>query len=271
WLDLELSPEWRGTVVEIGVFVFATDASDKLSISGLTLHRTGWRGVLASYWSAWTSYRGWSARSINYLYGTADPNALSPVLVAAAWSALAVVLLWLAGLLFTGVGGGALAVAVVLPWVALDLLWQKELLTQLAHTRAQFSGKTVAEKHLADADSQIYSYIVRLKSAVLPTGPSRIVILHNSRAHNFDRLKAQYYLLPNNVYNFGKVPPESGMAYVDYVLVLGEVPGLEFHPLDNTLVWQHGRNALSVELLDSDPLGNLYRVTHRRTDLDEHS
>jgi hypothetical protein len=260
WLDLARNPDWQGTVMELGVYVFANAADQALTISHLTLEPLGWRGVLASHWSDWTSFRGWSTRSINFLYGTADRHALSPVLVAAAWSALAVTLLLIAGLLTGGWQPGALVAVLLLPWISVDLLWQNELMTQLTQTRDQFAGKTVHEKHLADRDSHIYRYIKRLKDELLPEASSRMVILHNSRGHIFDRLKAQYYLLPHNVYNFGRVPPKTGVDGIDYILVLGDIPNLEFRKDTDTLVWKHGKKTLPVELLDSDPVGRLYRV-----------
>lgn len=263
WLDLARNPDWQGTVEELGVYAFAHEEDQELTIAHLTLEPLGWRGALASHWSDWTAFRGWSTRSINFLYGTVDSYALSPVLVAAAWSALAVSLLLIAGLLGGGWQPGALVAVLLLPWISVDLFWQKELVTQLTQTRSQFAGKTAQEKHLADIDSHIYRYIMRLKDEVLPQASSRIVILHDSQGHNFERLKAQYYLLPHKVYNFGRMPPKTGLSSIDYILVLGEVSGLEFHPQTNTLVWKHGKRSLVVDQLDSDSMGRLYRVLPR--------
>jgi hypothetical protein len=259
-LDLARLPDWRGTVLEIGVYVRAHAAEQELAIGGLALEPLGWRAALATDWSEWTRFRGWSAQSINYLYGTPDSEGLSPVLVAAAWSALAVLLLLIAGLLRGGVPVGALAAVVLLPWISLDLLWQRELSTQLLQTRDQFAGKTIPEKHLADLDGDIYGYITRLKNEVLPAEPARIVILHDSHGHNFERLKAQYYLLPNNSYNRGRSLPREGLNKVDYVLALGTVPGLEFSAESHTLIWKNRKRTVRADLLDSDPMGTLYRL-----------
>ena len=69
-----------------------------------------------------------------------------------------------------------------------------------------FSGKTMHERHLADEDSEFYSYAKRLKAEVLPAKPSRIFILHESLEHDYERLKTQFYLLPHNIYNYGRFP-----------------------------------------------------------------
>jgi hypothetical protein len=268
WLELSRHPDWRGSVVEMGVYAYTSDARDVLSISHLTLVPQDWRGSLASYWSDLTGYRGWTARTINKIYGSADITVLSPVLLAAAWSALAVILLLVAGI-FSRPHPPALVAALLLPWIALDLLWQRELMAQLIQTRDQFAGKTVIEKHLSDVDRHIYRYIARLKQDVLPQRHARILILHDSHAHNFVRLKAQYYLLPHNVYNFGVVPPEAGLKTIDYVLVLGDVPRLQYDAGAQALLWKRGRRALPVELLDDDFMGKLYRVLPRSGDAQE--
>ena len=268
WLELSRYPDWAGPLVEIGVYAYTSDEEDVLSIAHLTLEPADWRGNLASYWADLTGYRGWTSRTINQMYGAVDTDVLSPVLVAAAWSALAVILLLVSGF-FTRIQAGALAAAVVLPWIALDLLWQKELMTQLIQTRDQFAGKTVEEKHLADVDRHIYRYIMRLKQDVLPQRNSRILILHDSHSHNFARLKAQYYLLPHNVYNYGRVPPDYGLETVDYVLVLGEVPRVQYYAGTQSLLWKNGKRSLPAELLDDDFMGRLYRVLPRSTGKEE--
>ncbi len=262
WLYLAGHPDWQGTVEELGVYVFASSAGQVASIDHMTLEPLTWRGVLASQWFNWTSYRGWSAQSINLLYGTADRDAPSPVLVGAAWSALAIALLLIAALCGVAWQPGALAAVLLLPWISLDMLWQQELMSQLGQTRQQFAGKTAEQKHLAAVDAYIYRYVMRLKKEVLPDEPARIAILHSSNNHNFDRLKAQYYLLPHNVYNFGRFPPKEGMDSIDFLLVLGDVAGLEFQPQSNTLVWKLGDRSLAVERVDRDSMGGLYRVLH---------
>jgi len=263
WLELSRHPDWRATVLELGIYAYTEDEHDALSIAQLALQPHDWRGELASTWADWTGFRGWTSRSINLLYGTADAAALSPVLAVGAWAVLAVILLLIMGVVAGRLFAGALAAAVLVPWIALDLLWQEELMTQLAQTRDQFGGKSVAQKHLADVDRHIYRYITRLKDEVLPAGSSRILLLHNSHSHNFNRLKAQYYLLPHNVFNFGRVPPEYGLGTIDYILVLGDSPRLEYDAGRQALLWKHGRRSLPVELLDDDFMGRLYRVLPR--------
>jgi hypothetical protein len=107
----------------------------------------------------------------------------------------------------------------------LDLLWQKNLSTQLDETRYLFAGKTQHEKHLADREQALYQYARQLKDHVLPSPGVKIFLLHDSALRDYRRLKAQHYLLPHNVFNFGKLPRENSLQKGDYLLVLDNVGG----------------------------------------------
>lgn len=259
---LSEQPGWRGTITELGVYVVAERADQSLIIEGFVLDSGSALGYLATRWSGWTEFRGWTQRSINLLRGTATDKGLSPVPVAAAWAALACLLLFCFGLLRGRHLPGTFLVVLLVPWIALDLLWQVQLEAQLVQSRAQFGGKTAHQKHLADEDASIYRYITRLKNDVLPAQPVRLVIAHDSRRHNHDRLKAQYYLLPHNVFNFGSGSPHHGYGKSDYILVLGKSGSPVYHRDRGRLIWPRGMD-IGVELVDSDPMGKLYRLTQR--------
>jgi hypothetical protein len=262
-VKLARNPYWRGQITEIGLYALTQDPALNLSISRLTLEPHSSSGAIARHWFDWIAFRGWSLASINQLYGTVDRKALSPVVAAALWAGLALSFLLIITL-FKGRGHpGAIVAVVLIPWISLDFLWQNELATQLEKTRDQFAGKSIHEKHLVDIDSAIYRYVRRLKEDILPVEPSRIVILHNKRyGHNFGRLKTQYYLLPNNVYNFGRKLPADDLQSIDYILALGDSPSLKYYKRNSKLISKGGRS-LSAELVDDDPIGRLYRVLPR--------
>jgi len=253
--------DWQGSIIEIGIYAVARQEDAEVFIAGLALQPADWRGLIDSYITAWTDFRGWSHSSINYLEGAAGPDGVSPVPLAAAWSGLGLLFLLLALRLAPGAARGvAFATVLLLPWILLDLLWQRELLAQLALTRAQFSGKSMHEKHLAADDRYIYRYIRRLKRDLLPAEPARILLVHQARGHNFDRLKAQYYLLPHNVYNFGLGPALRDMRKGDFVLVLGATQYPEYDPGGGRLVWEHGVH-IAARVLDTRGAGRLYKIT----------
>ncbi len=250
---------WKGTIVEVGVDVIGELRDQPLTLSPLALVAQNRRAIMSSIWSEWTAFRGWTGRSINYLQGTPGTATLSPTIAMAAWAGIALIFLFGLGALRQDHRLSSYGAVILIPWIALDLLWQSELCTQLEETEYLFGGKTMQEKHLVDIDRHIYAYAMRLKDEVLPSSAARIFILHDSDGPNFDRLKTQYYLLPHNIYNYGRTPPARAVRPGDYVLVLGEVPGLAYQPDQGRLVWAD-QNGLTVTLADSDPSGKLYEV-----------
>jgi hypothetical protein len=258
-INLGENINWEGSIVEVGIDVIGELRDQPLTLSQLALMPHSWQTVMASIWSQWTAFRGWTGRSINHLLGTPGVATLSPTLAMAAWAGAALIFLFGLGALRRDHRLSSYGAVILIPWVALDLLWQSELTAQLEETEYLFGGKTMQEKHLVDVDRHIYAYATRLKDEVLPSSAARIFILHDSEGPNFDRLKTQYYLLPHNIYNYGRTPPTRAVRPGDYVLVLGEVPGLAFQSDQGRLVWAD-QKGLTVTLADSDPGGKLYKV-----------
>ena len=261
-LNLSKELNWQGTVTEIGLHFVGETRDEPLIIPELTFQPYSWTSMAAAVWSEWTAFRGWSGKSINFLTGApGHPGTatLSPTLAMGIWSLLAVLMLLTAGVVISKRQLTSYGAVIVIPWIVLDLLWQSELNSQLMETKTTFGGKTTHEKHMVDVDKHIYEYSQRLKKESLPTSSSRIFVLHNSQGLDYYRLKTQYYLLPHNIYNFGNTPPSRGLRPGDYILALGNLPGLKFLPNDNLLTWSANKQ-LGVNLVDSDPLGNLYVI-----------
>jgi len=261
--------EWRGRITEIGLDVYGELRGQPLVISKLALLPGSGTKLLDAVWFEWTAFRSWTQKSANFLEGRPKHGILSPTLAMAAWSCLA--LLLLAGVyLFTGSQNRvAYAGALIIPWVVSDQLWQANLSTQLEETKYLFAGKGQHEKHLADWSPELYEYAQYLKSEVLPEPGPRIFLLHDSEPMTYTRLKAQYYLLPHNVFNYDRFPRKKAARVGDYILVLGTVAGLEFSPDAKALRWQ-GRS-LPVKLIDSRPDGSLFKVTRRKKEQREPS
>jgi len=252
-------PNWKGKIAGVGIHLTGEPRQAPTAITHLTLVPNNWQWALENIWSEWTAFRGWTPRSINYLFGTPRDSSLSPALAFTAWSMLAMLLLFLASIVTMRRIFGACIVVVAVPWIILDLLWQRELLTQLNETRYLFGNKTIAERHLADSDGPIYLYATRLKEEVLPSSTERIFLTHLSDMRNFERLKTHFYLLPHNIYNFGNQPPVSAARAGDYVLALGKQPGLRFEEQVGRLTWESG-DSLPASLIDRDPQGVLYKI-----------
>ena len=258
-INLANNIDWEGSIAEVGIDVIGELRDQPLTLSQLALMPHSWQTVMASVWSQWAAFRGWTGRSINFLQATPDFAALSPTIVMAAWSGAALLLLFGLAALTHDHKLISFGAVIVIPWIALDLLWQSELSTQLEETEFLFGGKTTQGKHLADVDSYIYAHATRLRDEVLPSAGARIFILHNSDEHNYDRLKTQYYLLPNNIYNYARLPPKQSIKPGDFILVLGSIPGLDYLEEQGRLTWGADK-WLAVTLIDKDIRGVLFKV-----------
>ncbi|MCB1844205.1 MAG: hypothetical protein KDI09_14690, partial [Halioglobus sp.] len=201
-LQLQGLEGWQGTIIEVGIHVVAHDPRQSALIEHLRFAPADWRLALASQLTAWTAFRGWNQRSINFLLGKNAENGLSPLPVIAAWAALSALVFCWVGWLRGRQRPAGYAVIALLAWMAMDLLWQFELNAQVRDSRFRFADKSMQERHEADLDAWVYRYVMRLKSEFLPAEPARVIVIHDARKHHYDRLKAQYYLLPHNVYNF---------------------------------------------------------------------
>tara|TARA_R110001592_G_C13192961_1_gene753473 strand:+ start:24032 stop:25288 length:1257 start_codon:yes stop_codon:yes gene_type:complete len=260
---LAKNPEWQGRITEIGFDIYGDMRGQPVVISGLSFLPANWRHTLSAIWSEWTAYRGWTQRSINFLLGTPKNPILSPTLAMASWSGLALLLLLASYLVTRRNSTVACLAAIAIPWISLDLLWQANISTQLEDTKTLFAGRTQHEKHLAGTDRELYSYAHYLKSEILPAaGAKRIFLLHDLDDETYPRLKAQYFLLPHNIYNYGRLPNKKKARQGDYILVLGKIAGLDYDPQKRRLTW--GGKSLRVKLIDTHSEGQLYKVVARK-------
>ncbi|MFN3163814.1 MAG: hypothetical protein ACE37N_10110, partial [Pseudohongiellaceae bacterium] len=93
--------------------------------------------------SEWTARRKFDQATINRLEATFSAKSLSPVLAAALWGLLALLIVmglnWRAG--ERKANSSVTGITVLLaPWVFLDLLWQHQLANHLDLTRHLFHG-----------------------------------------------------------------------------------------------------------------------------------
>lgn len=260
-VDLSNSPGWQGKIIEIGIDLYGDLRGQAVVLHQLTLRGFTPISRLQALWSEWTAFSPWDQGSINHLPGSRTAALPSPTVVALAWVVLSLVLLFAINRLTRQRHMPASYIALVLiPWLLLDGLWQYRLSRQLDESRFLFAGKSQHEKHLSDIDSEIYSYARQLKEYLPAPGSTRIFILHDSDGHEYSRLKTQYYLLPHNVFNFGRTPPALGVRGDDFILALGDNPALRHEASSHVLAWDEGRS-LPVEEIMVHPRGRLYRVS----------
>lgn len=271
-IDMRKNIAWKGEITELAFDIYGDLRGQPIEFQQLTLKPYARSTLLSAIWSEWKTYRGWSQKSTAHLRGTQSKSAVSPTLVAASWAGLALLLLLCAGTLDRGPNKTArqlpaMAAALLIPWIALDLLWQSDLATQLDETKTLFAGKTQHEKHLADREGTLYAYAQHLKENFLPAPGKKILLLHDSDHMTYTRLKAQYYLLPHNVFNYDRLPQENAANNADYILALGDIEALVFSEETDTLNWttENGKNeSLVASLIERHPLGALYKIERQR-------
>ncbi|BAO45530.1 hypothetical protein [Thiolapillus brandeum] len=262
-LSLEHNTWWKGTITDLGFNIQGGRPGDTSIIRDLKFSPPGTITLLQTILADWTSVEAWSMSSINFLFNASPHSRLSPVVATACWLGLA--LLLYAGWnfkqyhrLFPRPCRGGLLLLIAIPWLMLYARWQLNYWTQLNETRQLYSGKTQNEKHLLAEDAVIYRYAQHLKNQVLPQSPARIIILRKAY-RDYLRLKLQYYLLPHNSYNYDSFPQADYLQNGDYLLILGDIPGLQYNQANKRLEWTQGRH-LRAKLLDESPLGRLYQV-----------
>ncbi|MEM6580389.1 MAG: hypothetical protein AAF699_03910 [Pseudomonadota bacterium] len=253
---------WRGRVTEVGLDVYGDLRGRNLVINQLAFLPASWAEAFRTIWSQWNGQDTWTQGSAHFLRGTPSASILSPTVAVAAWLGLSFLLVYW-GRRFAGRGVFvAMCTVLAVPWIALDFYWQHKLDGKVAESKVLFSGRSQAEKREADTDADLYLYARYLKDTVLPEPGARIFLLHDTEPQTYTRLRAQYYLLPHNTYNYDRLPNKPSLERDDYLLVIGEIPALEYDNASRTLRW--GDEKLKVRLLDSHAEGDLYRVMRRR-------
>ncbi len=261
-IDLTRNPDWRGHLAEIGLLLTSNTEAFPVTIADFSLHASGMDQQFYNLLSEWTARRKFDQATINRLEATFSAKSLSPVLAAALWGLLALLIVmglnWRAG--ERKANSSVTGITVLLaPWVFLDLLWQHQLANHLDLTRHLFHGKPAEQRQSRSVSAPYHEHAKQLKSAALPATPVKLFILHDSVEHDFQRLWMQYYLLPHNVYNHAILPPADAVRPGDYLLALGDIPGLLPDAHIAKLAADNGE-LLPVKLEHSHPLGKLYRV-----------
>ncbi|MEM1114455.1 MAG: hypothetical protein AAGI11_21260 [Pseudomonadota bacterium] len=208
--------------------------------------------------ATWTAFAPWDQTSINLQRGYRGPGP-GPVPIAAWWLAANLSLLLLWRLVAGWPPRAALLLALLMPWLVLDLQWQSKLNWQLDRTNETFAGKSQEARHLADVDGVLYAYAQRLKREVLVDPTARVQILQKGFGHDYTRLRLQFHLLPYNIYNIGRWPVTDALRRGDIVIRLSGHDGVAFEQGSGRLRWP-GSDVLIVEPLLRHPIADVYRV-----------
>jgi len=133
---------WRGDIVELTLHVTSHRPEHPVTVTHLALLPGSTAGILASLSSQWRHFNTWHHRSINNMRWGAN-DLLIPVQVsAAAWAGVTILLLLAWNALSRRTGAAVIAAAVLVPWLAIDAMWQFKLWHQVTMTADRFAGKS---------------------------------------------------------------------------------------------------------------------------------
>ncbi len=261
--------DWSGRIVELGFSINGDLRGKPLVVRALSLQAFDIRTLLSVVWSEWMAFEGWKQYSINTIQGAPKDALISPVLAAAAWTGLSLLLflLWrlyrAANWVELPLGADLrqestlviLVALFLLPWIVLDAKWQLNLWRQHRETWQRFAGKSHGEQHLAAEDAILYQFAEELKRAVGKGFGGRIFILQD-QWQDYVRLKLAYYLLPFNVYPYGNEPDVEKIGEGDLLLLLDDLEGVRYDKAAGMLRWKKG-NAVRADLVLSSRIGKL--------------
>ncbi len=259
-IDMSGYEGWTGKIDGIGLAVYGT-LEKPLILERVTIGEITYAKVVHRILTDWLTFKPWQGSSINSLLWLYKDPIISPIVLAALWSSIAVLCLLV--LRASGVRSvpAAYLTCVLIPWIAVDILWQVQLTRQVRETSSSFAGLTSTAKHNVAAPL-VYDYAQHLKENVLPSTPAeRIFLVHNSQGHNYYRLRLQYFLLPANIYNFGRnLPDPNDVNPGDYVILLQDVSDARYISSERKL--HQGTRVLGAVEVDRHNLGKTYRISN---------
>jgi hypothetical protein len=253
------APGWIGNINGLGLVVAGTFVQP-IRVVGVTAKPMGAIETLRDRAGEWLAFEGWSGTSVNVIAGGADAQDLPlPPLVAAIVALGAALLLGLRRWRPHWVPNAALGIGIffVVGWFVLDLRWSANLVRQVATTWSTFGGKSEREKHLADADGQLFQFIESVRAALPPT-PQRIWVV--SDAPYFSG-RAAYHLYPHNIHFQPRgraMPDRAWVKPGDWLLVFNR-RGVEFNEARHTLRWD-GATEVAADLKTSGAGAALFLI-----------
>ncbi|MEO7500970.1 MAG: hypothetical protein ABIX11_15415 [Casimicrobiaceae bacterium] len=250
---LDDHPGWRGEIAVVALAVRGI-ADTPWRVTRVTLDAAGARAVARGIVDDWSSYGAWDGRSINVAFGGRETQR--------AWLPLLSFVAALAACAFLRLrarrrGGSLVPAAAVLPfivaWLVTDFRWAAELTDKAQDTFARFAGKSLAERHLAMEDGDLYWMTERAKG-YLPDASARIFV---GSDFEYFRMRAAYHLYPHNVLPFGWWDGKV-MRAGDYVF-LYQKADVRFDATNSALIWPDGSRSPVVPLVARSGAG-LFRI-----------
>lgn len=267
WHTLSSTDLWEGDILELAIGVFGQPGPAPLVLHEVALHPGSRSAVFDRLAWEWSRFTPWTQSSTNLYPGALRSAVIQPVTVASLWAVIALLIVLIGAVVLRRSGRAparsiviAGLASILLPWLAVDLLWQVQLERQLTLTQERYGGLTQMQKHQREADASLQNYAARVRNSLEPTRNSRLFLLNDADSgHSYRRLRLQFHLLPLNIYNFGRqlLPPDR-MRPGDHVLLLQPATAVRFDPVRGVL--EDSRQGYRAILLDEHAEGRLFRL-----------
>lgn len=259
WLATSELPGWAGHISGLHL-VFVGRAGETVGIRDFSLFPTSPSRQLQAIVSDLTSYEPWNRAAMNTHTGVTKVSSFYPVPLMVAYLILCLLGYGLLLLLFRATlkfNRGVVALIFLACWISLDMVWQNQLLRQLADTYHQFSGKNTQEKLAVGPDGNLYKFISQVKPLLTP-GDARVFV---SSSDEYQGQRGAYFLYPRNVYwrePHHIFPSENLWRSGDYILLINPTKQRFNRRLNQ--VFLPGCCVLGAELILANHNGTLLRV-----------
>ncbi|MEP7207645.1 MAG: hypothetical protein ABI920_11950 [Casimicrobiaceae bacterium] len=248
--ELSADDGWRGTVTG---FALATQGAitQPLPVQSVTLASPSAASAIREVIAEWSTFFPFRGNSFTFPFDEERTHVLALVPATALAALIAGLFHLVRARRRQAVDMRVVWTIFLAAWLVLDTRWQLNLWRQLRTTAAQFAGRTLEAKHLAEDDHPIYALMQAVRAA-LPPLPVRIFFLSDNSTL---RTRGGYFLFPHNVYFLfspkNRVPAFEQVRAGDCVLML-LYDGLRYAPEQHRLVWPDGREKPVQELLVRD-------------------
>lgn len=266
-LNLSSIRQWHGPILDIGIAVGGR-ATGPVRIRSFKLQSWSALEQLQLLWTLATSFEGFKAYTINFIYGgMPSNNYISATVIIAAWIVLASVLMFIWQIFMEKqLTFVTFYLIIIIGWLILDFRWQLELIRQRELTVYEYAGQTIAAKRSNGKDGALFRFIAAIKD-LLPKSSQRILLIPSDRDREHATLmRASFYLRPHNVYAIDTMPLcQKKLQAGDYVLSLGTSNLLNF--VNNRLLWEgcnlfigYNNTGLIVDRIAATAVGQLFLI-----------
>lgn len=275
-VDLRLSREWRGTVVEVG-FVFFDTQKQSPVLSEVSLRMPKLSDQLRMLPQQWFEFEPWTQRSAHYRTGGGEIQEIRLTPLVLLWMALSLLIAaWLSGR--STERWQVMGLVVMSAWLVLDVHWLSNRVRQATISVPALLNDSIHERS-ADPELGIYSdWLSELQQKLLESGTREIVILAEPGLEKYYGLRAKYQLLPHGTHLVRRLPSPRLFYQLDYVLFLGDfmsdqAPGEDIDTLQLRLAaLPVSRGKIKrMELVDFHPQGMLFKVKKRHKNREKHN